>query len=133
MKPTVKTASDEIALIAELQATFPGSRPVSLRTWQGHTDSIGVVVCGEAEVAPGQPIGPYRYVDMPEYNGLIHTGFEAWLEARGWYAEVYEYGTLWILPLPSQQELDEWRAECDAINKEYAQRGALQADDGAPF
>ena len=107
---STKTHGDEAALIADLNATFPNARATSLRKWSGNPEQIGAVVNGEAEIEPGYAIGPYIPEDDESYNGSVHRGFEAWCKARGWYVETYEYGTLWVVPLPSQQFLDEWRA-----------------------
>lgn len=130
---TKKTHADEAALIAALNATFPGARAVSLRKWSANSEQIGAVVCGEAEIEPGYCIGPYIPLGGEAYNGSVHRGFEAWCEDRGWYVETYEYGTLWVVPLPSQVELAAWRTKCDAINKAHAQRSALQAGDELPL
>ena len=32
------------------------------------------------------------------YNGPVHTGFEAWLAARGWWVENYDGATFFLLP-----------------------------------
>ncbi|WP_288898759.1 hypothetical protein [uncultured Delftia sp.] len=128
-----KTLIDEAALIADLNASFPGARAKSLRDWSGNSEQIGAVVCGEAEIEPGYCIGPYNPLDDEAYNGSVHRGFEAWCEVRGWCVETYEFGTLWVVPLPSQQELAAWRTKCDAINEAHAQRSVLLAGDELPL
>lgn len=118
-------------MIADLNATFPGAGARSLRQWSGKECHIGAVVSGEAEIESGYPIGPYIYdAENKAYDGHIHKGFEVWCEARGWYVEVYEPGTLWVIPLPSQQELDEWRAFHEKLDLERAMQ---PADSGLPF
>lgn len=37
-------------------------------------------------------------VDDPTYNGFMHTGFEAWLQARGWAWDCYDIGTIFLVP-----------------------------------
>lgn len=101
----MKTINDEDALIAELRQAFPRTDPVSLRRWSNQPNNIGACVCGEAEI-DGLDIGPYIHPNYePEdtpYNGWVLKAFEAWCEARGWYVEVYEPGTLWVVPLPAE-------------------------------
>lgn len=110
-----KSINDEAALIADLNATFPGARATSLRKWSGNPEQIGTVVCGEAEIEPGYCIGPYIPQNDEAYDSSVHRGFEAWCKARGWYVETYEFGTLWVVPLPSQEFLDEWRLAQEAL------------------
>lgn len=98
-----KTIEDEAALIAELNAVFPRSDARSLREWRNRSTSIGAVVCGEAKIG-GEEIGPTVVADHETYNGWVHKAFEAWCEDRGWYVEVYEPGTLWVVPLPGDSE-----------------------------
>lgn len=129
---TNKTYADEAALIADLNNTFPGARAVSLGKWSSNPEQTGAVVCGEAEIEPSYSIGLYWPIDDDAYNGSVHKGFEAWCEARGWYVETYDYGTLWVVPLPSQEELDAWGAAVKG-NLENAPCGAFWANDGEPF
>ncbi|WP_338499912.1 hypothetical protein [Delftia tsuruhatensis] len=128
-----KTLIDEAALIADLNAHFPGAKAQSLSSWSSNPTQIGAVVSGEAEIEPGYCIGPSIYLDDEAYDGYIHRGFEAWCEVRGWCVETYEFGTLWVVPLPSQQELAAWRTKCDAINEAHAQRSVLLAGDELPL
>ena len=93
--------ADEARLIADLAATFPGTNPRSLRQWSGRSTSFGACVCGEAVMPDGCEIGPYIFPDSDEYDGWVHAGFEAWVEARGWYVELYEPGALHIVPIPA--------------------------------
>lgn len=95
-----KNEADEARLISDLNATFPGVDATSLRQWSGHSDCLGAVVSGEARMPDGLEIGPYIAPEIDEYDGYIHQGFEAWLNARGWYVELYEPGTLWVVPIP---------------------------------
>jgi hypothetical protein len=95
-----RLAATEAALLSDLASTFPAANPASLREWLGQPSRYGVVVSGEAEIEPDFPIGPYRAVDDDAYEGgLIHLAFVAWAELRGWHVEVYEPGTLWLVPL----------------------------------
>lgn len=112
---TTKNIDDEAALIADLNATFPGAMARSLRTWSGDPMFIGAVVCGEAEIEEGYAIGPYSPPADPAYNGCTHSGFEAWCELRGWYVEVHDYGTLFVVPLPSEAQQAEWEIMCAAF------------------
>ena len=101
-----KTLIDEAALIADLNAHFPGAKAQSLRSWSSNPTQMGAVVSGEAEIKPGYCIGPSIYLDDEAYDGYIHRGFEAWCVARGWYVEIYEHGTLWVVPLPLDSALE---------------------------
>jgi hypothetical protein len=96
-----KHEGDEAVLIADLNATFPRADAKSLRIWSGNTTNFGACICGEAEIEDGFEIGPYIAPDDEAYDGYIHKAFAAWVEARGWYVEVYEPGTLWVVPLPT--------------------------------
>lgn len=127
---STKSIEDEAALIADLNATFPGARATSLRTWADNPKQIGAVVSGAGTNAAGLEIQPVIYPDHEAYDGRTLIEFEKWCNARGWYAETYDVGTLWVVPLPSQQELAEWRA----FQEKLAQERALQpVDDSAPF
>lgn len=97
-----KTVEDEQGLIAELRTAFPRTDPRSLRAWSNKPANIGAVVCGEAEIDGleiGPTINPNYDIDDTPYNGWVLKAFEAWCTARGWYVEVYDPGTLWVVPI----------------------------------
>ncbi|OGA63054.1 MAG: hypothetical protein A2710_26510 [Burkholderiales bacterium RIFCSPHIGHO2_01_FULL_64_960] len=101
-----KNTADEAAFIADLNATFPGCSARSLRQWSGNPAYIGAVVGGEADVIDGEPIAPYVFQDSAEYDGWVHGAFAAWVSLRGWYVEVYEPGTLWVVPISRSMHPD---------------------------
>lgn len=101
-----KNTADEAAFIADLNATFPGCNARSLRQWSGNPAYIGAVVGGEADVIEGEPIAPYVFQDSAEYDGWVHGAFAAWVSLRGWYVEVYEPGTLWVVPISRSMHPD---------------------------
>ena len=97
MNQNAKNPSDEIALIADINATFPRANARSLREWANDPAQLGAVISGEALIGD-EPIAPYICPDDEAYDGWTHGAFKEWVEARGWYVEVYEPGTLWIVP-----------------------------------
>lgn len=127
---STKSPEDEAALIADLNATFPDARATSLRTWAGNPKQTGAVVCGEALMPDGSCVGLYAHNSEDEaYDGLTHKGFEAWCKERGWYVELYDAGVLWVVPLPSRQELD----ECNAAQAAIVRQRIGQPGGGVPF
>jgi hypothetical protein len=101
--------SDE-QLLADLRATFPGIDARPLREfgteWRNRP---GVWTGGDSISMPdGLPIFSSMHCDDPHYNGYVHDGFEAWLQARGWYVETYDGGTFLILSLV---ELEEYQGQ----------------------
>ena len=101
-----KTLSNEAVLIADLNATFHGCGATSLRQWSGNPLQIGAVVGGESGVVEGEPIAPYIYPESTAYDGWVHGAFSEWVRQRGWYVEVYEPGTLWVVPIPTEGGID---------------------------
>lgn len=93
--------TDEQKLIADLNATFKNADARPLSSWWNKPDAVGAAVCGEAEFAPDEPIGPYIPCTDAPYDGYLHTGFARWAESRGWHVEVYEPGVLFLVPLSS--------------------------------
>lgn len=94
----------EQELIEAVNAAFPGANACSLSVWARDRYGLGAVVCGEARMANGEVIGPYIPDCDPPYDGYLHTGFIAWAEEHGWHVEVYEPGTLFLMPLASIKE-----------------------------
>ncbi len=81
-------ALDPQILVRQLNATFPGigARLVDHELAQ----QPGVCVHGLAMMPDGLPVFSDLFADQLEYDGTLHTGFEAWLEMRGWYVEPYD-------------------------------------------
>lgn len=94
-----KTAADVAALVKELNATFPGIRARPKPYEKSRPGAIGVCVSGSTLLPDELPIFTENPGDALEYDGTLHTAFEAWCEARGWYVEVYDSEHLYIEPL----------------------------------
>lgn len=99
----------EEALIADLKATFPGIHARPLREFgaPGREYPCGVWAGADGTAMPDElPIfSTLACSDPDHYDGNIHVGFLAWLQARGWYVESYDGGTHFIVPLPSEEEV----------------------------
>jgi hypothetical protein len=91
-------------LIADLQATFPGILAKPAAQYKRPEYQHGVWVGGEATIGE-LPIFQYISPDPDDYNGNVLHGFEAWLEARGYWLEHYDVGVYFALPW--QPELPE--------------------------
>jgi hypothetical protein len=104
----------EDQLLADLQATFPGLNAQPLRTfgplktihkdpqnargaWFKFQDDVGPFMPDGLPIAliPGPGVEP----DENGYSSFIHDGFVAWLESRGWYIEMYDYGHYMIVSI----------------------------------
>lgn len=91
----------ETALIADLQSSFPGLSVRPLREFgaDGFDYGVWTGVDSAARFADGSPLFVSPCFCADEYDGGIHTGFSAWLDARGWYIENYDGATLFIVPI----------------------------------
>lgn len=98
-QPKPKTTADAAALVKELNATFPGIHARLKPYEKSRPDAIGVCVSGLALMPDELPVFTDSPEDAPEYDGTLHTAFEAWCEARGWYVEVYDSEHLYIEPM----------------------------------
>ncbi len=114
-------------LIADIRATFPTIRTVmreecisKLSTW---------MVGGESSVVmpDGLPIFS-DHLDPETHDEGVHTGFNAWIESRGWYLERHD--EFWFVPtaLPTVEELAEYRRQYEAIAARH-----IATDEGVPF
>jgi hypothetical protein len=99
-----RTGASEAALIADLVATFPGIHARPLREFGAAGFDQGVWTGGEALMPDGLPIFSPLMQGEDTHDGGVHTGFTAWLEARGWYLENYDGGTYMIVPLPAGEQ-----------------------------
>jgi hypothetical protein len=103
-------------LLLDVRVTFPKLlvelRPISRRL--PGAELIWMIAASEDALMPdGNPF--FLIGDAPEYSDGIHAGFDAWLDARGWYIE--RYSTAWYIPtrLPTDEERAQWlleEAEC---------------------
>lgn len=87
----------EAALIADLEATFPGvhARALSDPKWSGSSGfTRGVRIAGEAVMPDGLPMLCTLACPDPDeyYDGEVHLAFIAWLKARGWSLECWDCG-----------------------------------------
>jgi hypothetical protein len=87
-----------------LAAAYPRLQRRPLREFGGrwaHIDGIWTGGTGSSgDMMPdGFPIFSTLYSGHPEYDGPVHAGFEAWLEARGWGSEWYDGDTFFLMPL----------------------------------
>ena len=75
-------------LLADLHATFPGIFARPLREFGTRWAEVdGIWTGGEVTMPDGMPMfNSFACPDPDDYNGRVHQAFEAWLEARGWYA-----------------------------------------------
>ena len=94
----------EESLIADLRATYPGLHVRPLReyggTWKG---SVGGWTGGPGDMPDGLPIFNDLAYGEDGYDGGVHEGFTAWLEARGWYMECEDAGTYVVIPILAAQ------------------------------
>lgn len=96
----------QAAMLADLSASFPAMKKRPLAEFsQEFAAQDGVWVCGDPPTMPGtaEPIfcwmgSGYCADEEGLYDGYIHTGFVAWLEARGWFWECYDIGTALLVP-----------------------------------
>lgn len=93
----------EPELLADLLATYPGIHARPLREFGAAGWEHGVWTGGDALMPDGLPIFSTLMQGEETHDGGVHTGFTAWLEARGWYLECYDGGTYFIVPLPAEE------------------------------
>lgn len=99
----------EAELLSELRATFQtleAARPLKELGLPGFDHGVWIVDA-RACMHDGQRIfwtpSEVGNVDPPGYSSFVHGGFLAWLEARGWYVETYDYGSYMVVPIALQQ------------------------------
>lgn len=95
-----KNSPSESALIADLKSAFPGLHIRPLREFgaSGFDHGVCTGMDGAAQFSDGTPLFLTVPSEEDGYDGGIHTGFSAWLDARGWYIENYDGETLFIVP-----------------------------------
>lgn len=100
-------------LMQDISATFPVIQR-QLREGCLRGESVWMISNFEADMPDGLPV--FRDgSDDETYSCAVHTGFDAWLNARGWYLERED--DFWFIPteLPTAEELAEMRAESARI------------------
>ncbi|MFM0020895.1 hypothetical protein [Paraburkholderia azotifigens] len=119
----------EQQLMQDLTATFPGLRAEV--NYPFSTELVGLALKADTSVLmpDGQPIFDDFGCERDHDNG-VHVGFHAWLERRGWYIEPYGYGSWCAIPLPSDEETRQWKAE--RAFREVVFQGPKLPDD-CPF
>ena len=103
----IEKLPSESALIEEMKATYPGLHIRPVREFgKDYAHWIGVWTGGPGDMPDGLPIfDSLRHhgdSDNPSdgaYDGGVHDGFSAWLEARGWYLENHDGATFLIIPI----------------------------------
>lgn len=100
-----KDIPSESALIADLIATYPGLHVRPVREFGAdYRDWTGVWTGGPGDMPDELPIfNELEHGSEDEWDGHVHKGFTAWLEARGWYIECYDAGTYFIIPIAYAQ------------------------------
>ena len=101
-----KNFPSESALIADLKSAFPGLHIRPLREFGASGFDCGVWTGMDSAVlfSDGKPMFLPAPVSVDGYDGGIHDGFTAWLDARGWYVENYDGETLFIVPVAHAME-----------------------------
>lgn len=89
------------SMLADLRATFPTLRTRPLSEFGEQWAHAGGIWTGQdtACMPDGLPIFSNLAYGEDGYDGPVHTGFLAWLEARGWGHEQYDGGTFFLVPL----------------------------------
>ena len=92
------------AMHTDLRLTFPALRTRPLQDFgvRGFTEGFWT----DEESAHSMPDGLRIFDnisalagdDAPDYDGTVHAGFVAWLDARGWYVERYDGLTYFLVP-----------------------------------
>ena len=86
-------------MLIELRRLCPGIWARPLREFNPqHDEGIWTGMDGQHAVPDGLPMFCSFANGCDGYNGPVHTGFEAWLAARGWWAENYDGATFFLLP-----------------------------------
>ena len=92
-------ALTEEQLIADLLATFPGVHARPAREYGRPECQEGVWLAGEAEMPDGLPMFCTLATHDPEvHNGYVHQALEQWLEDRGYWIEMWDYGVYFAIP-----------------------------------
>ncbi|MGW8306352.1 MAG: hypothetical protein ACWGIK_11095 [Achromobacter pulmonis] len=89
------------AMRADLAATFPGLWMRPLREFGEQWEDVeGIWTGAEDEVLmpDGMPIFETVSPDPDDYDGTVHLGFIAWLDARGWSWDRYDGSTYFLVP-----------------------------------
>lgn len=99
------TRISDAQLIADLQATFPGIWAKPAAQYGRAEYQHGVWVSGEATIGD-LPIFCYVSPDPDDYNGTVLHAFEAWLQARGYELDCWDYGVYFAVPVQAFLEAD---------------------------
>lgn len=118
-------------LLADMKATFPGIFARPLREFGTQYRSEEGVWTGGDNIRMPDGVRIFGDYDNPATGEFgIHTGFEKWLENRGWYIESYDVLTHLIVRLPTAEDVERRKQECIAAG---IQVRTWQPGDAAPF
>ncbi len=96
-----QSTANTAQMMAEIAITFPTLKVRPLREFSsGYANAEGIWTGADGDMMPdGYPIFATTDPDPDLYDGYVHTGFLAWLEARGWAYDAYDGGTYFLVPL----------------------------------
>lgn len=92
------------AMLADLSSSFPAlwKRPLREFGKPGLEMARGEGVWTGQDTGHDMPDGSPIFNDLAngddDYDGTVHLGFLAWLNARGWYCENYDGATYFLIP-----------------------------------
>ena len=86
-------------MLTELRRLCPGIWARPLRDYgPNYTEGVWTGMGSHHVMPDGMPLFCSFANGCAGYNGPIHTGFENWLAARGWWVENYDGATFLLLP-----------------------------------
>lgn len=121
-------------LIGDIRATFP-NMILMLREHCITEQKVWMLAAEDAaKMADGLPIFSEWFYGKETHDGGVHVAFTAWLESRGFYLENHDGFWHYPVPLPTAQEIAEWRADfAIGAAKESSRTGKSPDADWIPF
>lgn len=122
-------------LVADIRVTFP--KIVCMERDDCMSGQRKWMISGEQSVVMPDGLPAFsdwqHYSEMDTHDDGVHCGFANWLEYRGWYLERED--AFWFVPtpMPSAEELEEYRRQCEAIAASYAAENIDRLLDEVPF
>ena len=127
---TTEMSTDQ--MLVELTITFPKLWKRRLSEFgKAYATTPGIWTGADAhhDMPDGDPIFDLLCPDDDFYDGFVHVGFIAWLDARGWGIERYDGDTFFLLPKSNFDWVKAWPAEHSAT----VPPSALADSDPCPF